>query len=95
MFNNGRCSSVSSKCFHDLVQVLLWHYPDTSRVPVALETEHRANLFGVAILPFSNNCKIVSGAMDYTVQLHELGEGAAGFNPSCGLVAGFGMFSII
>lgn len=57
------------------LQVMLWQYPDTNRVPIALQTEHRANLFGVAILPFSNNCKVVSGAMDYTVQLHEIGEG--------------------
>ena len=62
-----------------LPQVMLWPYPDTSRVPIALQTEHRANLFGVAILPFSNNCKVVSGAMDYTVQLHELSEGGSGF----------------
>jgi WD and tetratricopeptide repeat-containing protein 1 len=54
---------------------MLWHYPDTTRVPIALQTEHRANLFGVAILPHSSSCKVVSGAMDYTVQLHEIGEG--------------------
>lgn len=59
--------------------MLLWHYPDTSRVPLALQTEHRANLFGVALLPFSNNTRVVTGAMDYTVQLHEIGEGGCGW----------------
>jgi hypothetical protein len=76
------CSTLLDFCTtsRGLVQVLLWHYPDTCRVPIALETEHRANLFGVAILPFSNNCQVVSGSMDSTVQLHELGEGAAGLD---------------
>jgi hypothetical protein len=30
---------------------------------------------GVALLPHSSSCKVVSGAMDYSVQLHEIGEG--------------------
>jgi WD and tetratricopeptide repeat-containing protein 1 len=37
-----------------------------------LETEHHANLFGVKFLPHTGNTRLVTGAMDYTVQLHEL-----------------------
>lgn len=54
------------------LQVIVWRYPDTDRIPLAIETSHRANIFGVHILPCTNNSKIVSGAMDHTVQLHEL-----------------------
>ncbi|KAK9863498.1 hypothetical protein WJX84_002533 [Apatococcus fuscideae] len=53
-------------------QVLLWQYPDTERVPLAMETHHQANIFGVKFLPCSGSSKIVTGAMDYTVQLHQL-----------------------
>lgn len=54
------------------LQVLLWQYPDTERVPLALETHHQANIFGVKFLPCSGSSKVITGAMDYTVQLHTL-----------------------
>jgi WD and tetratricopeptide repeat-containing protein 1 len=50
-------------------------------VPIALQTQHHANLFGVAFLPQHNNSRIISGAMDYTVQLHELDAGAFNIQP--------------
>ncbi|KAK9827817.1 hypothetical protein WJX74_003555 [Apatococcus lobatus] len=53
-------------------QVLLWQYPDTERGPLAVETHHQANIFGVKFLPCSSSSKVVTGAMDYTVQLHTL-----------------------
>ncbi len=53
-------------------QVILWPYPDTDRIPIALSTEHRQNLFGVKLLPATNNRRIVTGAMDNSVQMHEL-----------------------
>ena len=37
-----------------------------------METSHQANIFGVRFLYGSNDRKIVTGAMDYSVQLHEL-----------------------
>lgn len=49
-------------------QIRLWHYPETTRPPVVVETRHQANLFGVRFLPCTNNLQLVSGAMDYTVQ---------------------------
>ncbi len=57
-------------------QVIVWNYPPshggTAGVPLAVETLHRAIIFGVQFLPQSNNAKLVSGGMDHTVQLHEL-----------------------
>lgn len=52
--------------------MLLWHASDGARAPAALDTQHRANLFGVQFLPGSGDSKLVTGAMDFTVQLHEL-----------------------
>eukprot|EP00877_Chromochloris_zofingiensis_P010684 jgi/Chrzof1/586/Cz01g21100.t1 len=77
--DGSRLASASDDC-----QVLLWHYPDTDRMPLAVQTEHRANLFGVQFLPSTDNTKIVSGAMDYTVQLHEL-DGCPSYKDSCNL----------
>ena len=34
-----------------------------------VDTRHQANLFGVRFLPCTNNLQLVSGAMDYTVQV--------------------------
>lgn len=62
--------------------MLLWHPSDPDRIPLALETEHRANLFGVQFLPHSNNSKIVTGAMDSTVQLLELEGNPAAAPPA-------------
>ncbi|GBF94894.1 hypothetical protein Rsub_08137 [Raphidocelis subcapitata] len=56
----------------DDLRVMLWHAADSGRVPIALETQHRMNLFGVQFLPGWGNRKIVTGAMDSTVQLLEL-----------------------
>ncbi|EIE23488.1 WD40 repeat-like protein, partial [Coccomyxa subellipsoidea C-169] len=53
-------------------RVLLWHYPDSNLAPVVLKTPHLANIFGVRILPCSGNRRIVTGAMDCSVQLHVL-----------------------
>ena len=97
-------------------QVLLWSYPDTQRQPIALQTEHQANIvrgrkgwgccmppqlgqqpatggdeqnvvlpgarpthpprpplhfpqFGVRFLPQTGDARLVTGAMDYTVQV--------------------------
>ena len=51
------------------LQILLWHYPDTQRDPLRVETQHKGNLFGVAFL---NASQLVSGSMDCSVQLHSL-----------------------
>ena len=40
--------------------------------PICLETQHHSNIFGVAILPETDNTCIASGAMDHSVQLHQL-----------------------
>ncbi|GFR41420.1 hypothetical protein Agub_g2104, partial [Astrephomene gubernaculifera] len=53
-------------------RAIIWHYPDVSRTPLALSTEHRANIFGCCFLPCSGDMRLVTGAMDDTVQLHEL-----------------------
>jgi hypothetical protein len=52
-----------------LLQIRIWHYPETSRPPIVVDTRHQANLFGVRFLPCTNNLQLVSGAMDYTVQV--------------------------
>lgn len=53
-------------------QILVWHYPDTQQTPVRVETQHQANIFGVKFLPLNDDRRLVSGAMDYTVQMHTL-----------------------
>eukprot|EP00983_Pelagomonas_calceolata_P093825 1157818-Pelagomonas_calceolata.AAC.1 len=35
-------------------KLLIWEYPDVKRLPVALTTRHRANIFGAHILPQTN-----------------------------------------
>eukprot|EP00887_Chlorella_sp_A99_P002411 scaffold10.g2411.t1 len=52
--------------------VMLWHYPDTQLAPLMVQTSHQANIFGVRWLPATNDTQLVTGAMDYTVQLHTL-----------------------
>ena len=42
---------------------------------MVVETRHQANLFGVRFLPCTNNLQLVSGAMDYTVQVRGAWEG--------------------
>ncbi|KAL4428996.1 hypothetical protein ABPG77_006035 [Micractinium sp. CCAP 211/92] len=62
-------------------KVMLWSYPDTQRQPIALETEHQANIFGVRFLPQTSDARLVTGAMDYTVQLHQLDTPPASMKP--------------
>ena len=54
------------------LQVLLWSYPDVDRSPLALQTDHAANIFGVQFMPCTNNSQIITGAMDDTVMLHNI-----------------------
>ena len=54
------------------LQIMLWTVPDCRKAPLRVKTMHRANIFGVQFLPQTNNSKIVSCAMDHTVQLHML-----------------------
>jgi len=53
-------------------QVMLWKYPDAKQMPIQVETEHQGNIFGVRFLPDSGDRRIVTGAMDFLVQLHTL-----------------------
>lgn len=53
-------------------QVLLWSYPDVEQGPLALQTEHAANIFGIQFMPCTNNRQLVTGAMDDTVILHHI-----------------------
>lgn len=55
-----------------LPQVLLWSYPDVDKTPLALQTEHAANIFGVQFMPRTNNSQIITGSMDDTVMLHHV-----------------------
>lgn len=58
-------------------RVLLWRYPDhAQRPPLRIETQHTGNIFGTRILPHSGDRLVVTGAMDYEVQLHRLEAGA-------------------
>lgn len=40
--------------------------------PLALQTDHAANIFGVQFMPCTNNRQIITGAMDDTVMLHNI-----------------------
>ncbi len=51
---------------------MLWNYPRAHQLPICIETLHQANIFGVAVLPESNNSCLVTGAMDHSVQVHRL-----------------------
>ena len=51
---------------------MLWACPEYGKAPFRVKTMHRANIFGVQFLPQSGNAKIVSCAMDHTVQIHVL-----------------------
>ena len=67
---HGQISSEGSNLIHGTVrQIRIWHYPETTRPPIVVDTRHQANLFGVRFLPCTNNLQLVSGAMDYTVQV--------------------------
>ena len=55
-----------------LAQLLIWSVPDCRRPPLCIATRHRANIFGVQILPQTNDTRLVSASMDHTVQLHSL-----------------------
>jgi WD and tetratricopeptide repeat-containing protein 1 len=63
------------------LQVMLWSYPDTQRQPLSIETEHQANIFGVRFLPQTGDTRLVTCAMDYTVQLHQLDTPPASLHP--------------
>ena len=52
--------------------MLLWSYPDTDKNPLALQTEHAANIFGVQFMPCTSNSQIITGSMDNTVMLHHI-----------------------
>ena len=39
---------------------------------MSIETSHQANIFGVRFLHECGDSKLVTGAMDHTVQLHEI-----------------------
>lgn len=54
------------------MQVLIWSYPDVEKSPLALQTDHAANIFGVQFMPCTNNRQIITGAMDDTVMLHNI-----------------------
>ncbi|PRW39165.1 WD and tetratricopeptide repeats 1-like [Chlorella sorokiniana] len=62
-------------------KVMLWSYPDTQRQPLSIETEHQANIFGVRFLPQTGDTRLVTCAMDYTVQLHQLDTPPASLHP--------------
>ena len=49
--------------------MLLWRYPDTQRQPLLVGTEHTGNIFGVRFLPQTGDTALVTGAMDFTVQV--------------------------
>ncbi|MEW5317744.1 MAG: hypothetical protein WDW38_009020 [Sanguina aurantia] len=73
-------------------KLMLWDYPDTTRSPLRITTQHRTNIFGAAMLPSSSDSLLVSCAMDNTVQLHQLtpcgssssssGSSSSGWNAS-------------
>lgn len=50
-------------------QAIIWSYTDPDRAPIAVETRHSANIFGVAFLPCTGDKEIVTGAMDKEVRL--------------------------
>lgn len=54
------------------VQVLLWSFPHVDQPPLALQTHHDLNIFGVEFLPGSGNTKVITAAYDRTVQLHDI-----------------------
>lgn len=63
---------VATNLRHDLLptdiicrslQVMLWSYPDVDRAPIAIKTEHAANIFGVKFLPCTNSQRIVTGKL--------------------------------
>lgn len=57
---------------HAHLQLMLWSYPDSSAPPLVVRTMHLANIFGVRFLPCTGDARLVSGAMDCSVQLHTL-----------------------
>ena len=60
----------------------MWRYPDTERRPLSIETCHQANIFGVQFLHVCGDSKLVTGAMDHTVQLHEIDCCPADIHPA-------------
>ena len=64
-------ASVSDDC--RLVVTAVDGAAHTTRQRAALESGHRANVFGVAFMPHSD--VVVTGAMDAQVRAHTLGDG--------------------
>lgn len=56
----------------DDTDIRLWAFPEDGSRQYRLPTLHEANIFGVQFLPHSGSSKMVTGAMDKTVQLHTL-----------------------
>ena len=54
------------------MQIMLWAVPELRKAPLRIKTMHRANIFGVQFLPQTGNTRMVSCAMDHTVQMHLL-----------------------
>lgn len=55
-------ATIHSTLTRPCLQILIWHYPDTQRPPLVVETEHQANIFGVKFLPATRDTQLVSGA---------------------------------
>lgn len=51
---------------------MIWRHPPANVAPLAVQTHHHGNIFGVQFLPHSSDASLVTGAMDHTVQLHRL-----------------------
>eukprot|EP00198_Chlamydomonas_reinhardtii_P013232 XP_001702569.1 predicted protein [Chlamydomonas reinhardtii] len=69
-------------------RAIIWHHPEVERTPLALSTEHRANIFGVQFLPCTGDRRVITGAMDDTVQLHDLEASPATNIPRPGSAGG-------
>lgn len=52
--------------------MIIWTYADPEKAPIAIDTRHTANIFGVKFLPETGDREIVTGAMDREVRLHTL-----------------------
>ena len=51
---------------------MLWSYPDADRAPIAIDTRHEMNIFGVEFMPCTGSSMVISSAYDRMVQLHRL-----------------------
>lgn len=53
----------------NVLQVMIWSAPGPAMPPLSVSTHHRANIFGVQFLPCTGDTKVVTAAMDHTVQV--------------------------